>query len=132
MAMIEFDGFPSERETQTAGQFQIVQIKTIPDPDPYLIIFDIYLRLLDHPARKPFLDPGFQGSQFAPGIAARHHGYGGFCVAQQVGVPGDDGCIGMFPADGGVWKLEATRNVAGYFEKELKDLIESGQVVVIR
>ena len=44
----------------------------------------------------------------------------------------DDGCIGMFPADGGVWKLEATRNVAGYFENELKDLIESGQVVVIR
>lgn len=44
----------------------------------------------------------------------------------------DDGCIGMFPADGGVWKLEATRNVASYFENELKDLIESGQVVVIR
>ena len=44
----------------------------------------------------------------------------------------EDGCIGMFPADGGVWKLEATRNVASYFENELKDLIESGQVVVIR
>lgn len=44
----------------------------------------------------------------------------------------NDGCIGMFPADGGVWKLEATRNVAGYFEKELRDLIESGNVVVIR
>lgn len=42
------------------------------------------------------------------------------------------GCIGMFPADGGVWKLEATRNVAAYFENELKDLIESGNVVVIR
>lgn len=44
----------------------------------------------------------------------------------------DDGCIGMFPADGGVWKLEATRNVAAYFEKELKDLIDNGSVVVIR
>ena len=44
----------------------------------------------------------------------------------------DNGCIGMFPADGGVWKLEATRNVAAYFENELKDLIESGHVVVIR
>ena len=44
----------------------------------------------------------------------------------------DRGEIGLFPADGGVWKLEATRNVAGYFEKELHDLIESGQVVVIR
>ena len=43
-----------------------------------------------------------------------------------------NGCIGMFPADGGVWKLEATRNVAEYFENDLKDLIESGQVVVIR
>ena len=43
-----------------------------------------------------------------------------------------DGKIGLYEADGGVWKLEATRNVAGYFEKELKDLIESGGVVVIR
>lgn len=43
-----------------------------------------------------------------------------------------NGCIGMFPADGGVWKLEATRNVAGYFEAALKDLIDSGTVVVIR
>ncbi len=42
------------------------------------------------------------------------------------------GEIGMFPADGGVWKLEATRNVAAYFEKELHDLIEGGTVVVIR
>lgn len=44
----------------------------------------------------------------------------------------DRGEIGLFPADGGVWKLEATRNVAGYFEKELHDLIEAGAVVVIR
>lgn len=44
----------------------------------------------------------------------------------------DRGEIGMFPADGGVWKLEATRNVAAYFEVALKDLIESGAVVVIR
>lgn len=44
----------------------------------------------------------------------------------------DKGEIGLFPADGGVWKLEATRNVAGYFEKELHNLIEAGRVVVIR
>jgi hypothetical protein len=44
----------------------------------------------------------------------------------------DRGQIGMFPADGGVWKLEATRNVAAYFEDKLKDLIETGAVVVIR
>jgi hypothetical protein len=42
------------------------------------------------------------------------------------------GEIGFFPADGGVWKLEATRNVAGYFENALKDLIDNGTVVVIR
>lgn len=43
-----------------------------------------------------------------------------------------DGKIGLFEADGGVWKLEATRNVAHYFEEALKDLIEKGDVVVIR
>ena len=42
------------------------------------------------------------------------------------------GELGFFPADGGVWKLEATRNVAAYFETELKDLIDAGAVVVIR
>lgn len=44
----------------------------------------------------------------------------------------DRGQIGMFPADGGVWKLEATRNVAAYFEDKLHDMIETGTVVVIR
>lgn len=44
----------------------------------------------------------------------------------------DRGEIGFFPADGGVWKLEATRNVAAYFEDKLKDLIDAGTVVVIR
>lgn len=44
----------------------------------------------------------------------------------------EHGAIGFFPADGGVWKLEATRNVAAYFEHELKDLIDTGAVVVIR
>lgn len=44
----------------------------------------------------------------------------------------ENGEIGVFPADGGVWKLEATRNVASYFEAELRDLIDSGNVVVIR
>ena len=44
----------------------------------------------------------------------------------------DKGEIGLFPADGGVWKLEATRNVAAYFEEKLQDLIEKGLVIVIR
>lgn len=44
----------------------------------------------------------------------------------------DRGEIGLHEADGGVWKLEATRNVAAYFELALADLIEKGTVVVIR
>ena len=44
----------------------------------------------------------------------------------------DRGQVGMFPADGGVWKLEATRNVAAYFEEKLQDIIDAGAVVVIR
>lgn len=39
--------------------------------------------------------------------------------------------IGFFEADGGVWKLEAKRNVAKFFVDALKDLIEDGKVVVM-
>lgn len=39
--------------------------------------------------------------------------------------------VGLFEADGGVWKLEAKRNIAEYFEKALEDLIEAGKVVVM-
>lgn len=42
------------------------------------------------------------------------------------------GNIGLFEADGGVWKLEATRNIAAYFEDKLGDLIAAGRVVVLR
>ena len=44
----------------------------------------------------------------------------------------DNGQIKLVEADGGAWKLEATRNIAGYFEENLKDLVESGRVVVLR
>lgn len=40
--------------------------------------------------------------------------------------------IGFFEADGGVWKLEAKRNIAAYFEENLKDLVEEGKVVVMQ
>ena len=40
--------------------------------------------------------------------------------------------IGLFEADGGVWKLEAKKNIASYFAKNLSDLIEAGQVVIMR
>ena len=39
--------------------------------------------------------------------------------------------IGFFEADGGVWKLEAKRNIVKYFEENLKLLIEAGKVVVM-
>lgn len=39
--------------------------------------------------------------------------------------------IGFFEADGGVWKLEAKRNIVRYFEEHLEDLIAAGKVVVM-
>lgn len=39
--------------------------------------------------------------------------------------------IGFFEADGGVWKLEAKRNIVRYFEERLEDLIADGKVVVM-
>ena len=44
----------------------------------------------------------------------------------------EGGSVGLYEADGGVWKLEATRNISAYFEKELGALIEDGRVVVLR
>lgn len=44
----------------------------------------------------------------------------------------NDGKIALIEADGGVWKLEATRNIAAYFEDKLGDLISAGRVVVLR
>lgn len=43
----------------------------------------------------------------------------------------EDGEIGLFEADGGVWKLEAKRNVKAYMESALIDLVEGGKVVVM-
>ncbi len=43
----------------------------------------------------------------------------------------EDGEVGLFEADGGVWKLEAKRNVVAYLEAALKDLVDSGDVVVM-
>lgn len=40
--------------------------------------------------------------------------------------------IGFFEADGGIWKLEAKRNIAEYFEANLKDLIDDGKVVIMQ
>ena len=43
----------------------------------------------------------------------------------------EEGRIGLFEADGGVWKLEAKRNVKEYLEKALTDLISAGKAVVM-
>lgn len=39
--------------------------------------------------------------------------------------------IALYEADGGRWKLEAQKRVAGYLREGLSDLIEAGKVVVI-
>lgn len=38
--------------------------------------------------------------------------------------------VGIIEADGGMWKIAARRGVVAYLEKELAELIESGNVVV--
>ena len=43
----------------------------------------------------------------------------------------ENGEIGLFEADGGVWKLEAKRNIMTYLETALKDLIEAGKIIVM-
>ena len=43
----------------------------------------------------------------------------------------DDGDVGLFEADGGMWKLEAKKNIAEYFSNALKTLVEDGFVVVM-
>lgn len=45
-------------------------------------------------------------------------------------VSSDEG-VGLFEADGGVWKLEAKRNISEYFKHELKDLIARGDIVIL-
>lgn len=43
----------------------------------------------------------------------------------------EEGRIGLFEADGGVWKLEAKRNVKAYLDGALSDMIQAGKVVVM-
>ena len=43
----------------------------------------------------------------------------------------DRGEIGLFEADGGVWKLDVKQNIAEYLTENLKDLIGAGRVVVM-
>jgi hypothetical protein len=38
--------------------------------------------------------------------------------------------VALFEADGGAWKLQARKNIKAYFEEALKELIETGKVIV--
>lgn len=37
-----------------------------------------------------------------------------------------------YEPDGGIWKLEAKKNIADYFLKNMGDLIDAGKVVVMQ
>jgi len=43
----------------------------------------------------------------------------------------ENGNVGLFEADGGIWKMEAKDNIKVYFEERLHDEIESGVVIVM-
>lgn len=43
----------------------------------------------------------------------------------------DDGNVGLFEADGGMWELEAKRRICAFFEEMLKAEIDGGKVVVM-
>lgn len=43
----------------------------------------------------------------------------------------DSGRIGLFEADGGIWKIEAKENIKAYFSRELAEEIKCGAVVVM-
>lgn len=43
----------------------------------------------------------------------------------------EDGNVGLFEADGGMWKMEAKLRISAYFEEKLAAEIEAGKVVVM-
>jgi hypothetical protein len=43
----------------------------------------------------------------------------------------EGGEIGLFEADGGMWKLKARETIRDYFMKELAPMVEAGEVVVM-
>ena len=83
-------------------------------------IFDLWVR--DIRANDPVSIRQFENYvMLLRGQPPESCGFSGVCSFQYV-----------VEADGGVWKLEATRNIAGYFEDKLAELIGSGRVVVLR
>ena len=43
----------------------------------------------------------------------------------------DEGNVGLFEADGGMWKLEAKKYILAYFDDALNDEINAGEVIVM-
>lgn len=43
----------------------------------------------------------------------------------------EGGEIGLFEADGGMWKLDAKKSIQQYFETKLSELVENGIVIVM-
>lgn len=43
----------------------------------------------------------------------------------------EDGRIGLFEADGGIWKMEAKDNIKAYLEKNLESYVNTGVVIVM-
>ena len=43
----------------------------------------------------------------------------------------EGGSVGLFEADGGIWKMEAKDNIKAYLEEHLHDEVESGVVIVM-
>lgn len=43
----------------------------------------------------------------------------------------EGGRVALYEADGGAWKLQARKNVAGYLRNALTELVETGNVIVV-
>ena len=43
----------------------------------------------------------------------------------------DNGNVGLFEADGGMWKQTAKASILAYFEDRLSDEVKAGKVVVM-
>lgn len=43
----------------------------------------------------------------------------------------EDGNVGLFEADGGMWKMQAKASIVAYFEEKLADEISAGKVIVM-
>lgn len=43
----------------------------------------------------------------------------------------DGGCVALYEADGGAWKLEARRNITKYLSETLSELVNEGSVIIV-